>query len=91
MSDKPDWLDLESIIPLVSGKGGRDAEQITGLSADSIKRHYPQFVKQLSKRRRGIKLRHALEIADGQPRAEGQQRAPRRRARPVQAEIQSEM
>jgi hypothetical protein len=81
MSDKPDWLDLESIIPLVSGKGGRDAEQVTGLSADSIKRHYPQFVKQLSKRRRGIKLRHALQIADeGQP-----QRSPRRRATVIQS------
>jgi hypothetical protein len=65
MTDKPNWLDLESVIPLQTIKGGRDAKQITGLSADTIKRRYPEYVKKLSARRRGIKLRHALEIAEG--------------------------
>jgi hypothetical protein len=85
MNNKPDWMDLESIIPLATTKGGRDAEQITGLSADTIKRRFPEYVKQLSERRRGIKLRHALEIADGQPRK------PRRRNTAVQHETQSEI
>jgi hypothetical protein len=37
-------------------------------------------VKQLSPRRQGIKLRHALQIAD-----EGQSRSPRRRAIAIQS------
>jgi hypothetical protein len=87
MSDTPDWFDLESIIPLKTTVGGkRDAERIAGVSADTIKREYPQYVKQLSKRRCGIKLRDALKIAEGQS-----QRSPRRRARPDQPETQPEI
>jgi hypothetical protein len=65
MNNKPGWLELESIIPLESTKGQRCAEQITGLSSDTIKRRFPKFVRRLSERRVGIKLRHALEIANG--------------------------
>ena len=61
----PTWIELESILPLKSSKGERDAEQISGLCADTIKSRFPQYVKRLSERRLGIKLRHALEIANG--------------------------
>ncbi len=87
MNDKPNWLDLKSIIPLKTTTGGRrDAEQITTLGADTIKREYPEYVVKLSKRRLGIKLRHALEIADGQPREPR-----RRRSTAIQHETQSEI
>lgn len=67
MSDKPTWLELEANIPLKTTVAGKklDGERVAGISADTIKREYPQYVKQLSKRRVGIKLRHALEIANG--------------------------
>jgi len=65
MDDKPGWLDLESILPLETTTGKRDTRQITGLSADTLKRRYPKFVMKLSPGRYGMKLRHALQIADG--------------------------
>jgi hypothetical protein len=42
------------------------AEKITNLSAETIKRRYPQYVRRLSARREGIKLRDALAIAEGE-------------------------
>ena len=66
---QPDWIDLESVLPLKSRsskkKGERDAATITGLSADTLKRRYPERIKHLSERRLGMKLRDALAIADG--------------------------
>jgi hypothetical protein len=56
---KPTWLELERVIPL------GEAEQITNLSSDTIKRRYPDHVVRLSPRRVGIKLRSALAIASG--------------------------
>jgi hypothetical protein len=61
----PDWLDLESIVPLRDRSRERDAERITSLSADTIKRRYPDLIKQLSDRRYGLKLRDVLAIAGG--------------------------
>jgi hypothetical protein len=61
----PTWVELESVIPLKSSTGKRNAEQITSLSEDTLKRRYAKYIKNLSDRRRGMKLRHALEIADG--------------------------
>ena len=55
----PTWLELESVRPL------RDVEEITSLPPDTIKRRYPNLVVQLSARRVGMKLRHALAIANG--------------------------
>lgn len=55
----PTWLELESV------KLMAEAEQITTLSADTIKRRYPDWVVRLSPRREGIKLRHILQIAGG--------------------------
>jgi hypothetical protein len=62
---KPTWLELESVIPLRSSTKERDAERITSLSEDTLKRRFPDLIKQLSDRRRGIKLRDALAIANG--------------------------
>jgi hypothetical protein len=53
----PSFLELESVqrMPVVA--------RITSLSADTLKRQYPEFVVHLSERRVGMKLKHALEIA----------------------------
>jgi hypothetical protein len=62
MSNKdqaPSWLELESVQKM------QQAEQITSLSPDSLRRLYPHLVVKLSERRDGIKLRHCLEIANG--------------------------
>jgi hypothetical protein len=75
LHSKPSWLDLESVIPLErrkrrSGSGKEDdrrsVEEITNLSHDTLRRRFPKLIKKLSDRRRGMKLRDALEIADGQ-------------------------
>lgn len=56
----PTWLQLESVLPLAP-----DVEDVTSLSRDTLERRYPQFIVQLSPRRKGMKLRHALKIASG--------------------------
>jgi hypothetical protein len=56
----PSWLELESIKPLA------ECEKITSLSADSLRRTYGHLIVHLSGRRRGMKLRHVLQIAAGQ-------------------------
>lgn len=63
-SAKPNWLQLESVIPL-GGEKEPNVEKITSLSPDSIKRDYANKVVRLSARRLGMKLKHALEIAAG--------------------------
>jgi hypothetical protein len=55
----PPWLDRESVKPM------RVVEQITSLSAMSLRRRYPHLIVKLSERRDGMKLKHALAIADG--------------------------
>jgi hypothetical protein len=77
-SKPPSWLDLESVIPLREPKSRkkkqereaererRSAEEITGLSEDTLKRRYPDRIKQLSTRRCGMKLRDAIAISNGQ-------------------------
>jgi hypothetical protein len=62
---RPTWLEMESVIPLRSSVKEHDAERITSLSEDTLKRRYPDLIKTLSDRRRGMKLKHALAIADG--------------------------
>ena len=59
----PSWLELESIIPLEAEPGVTSVETITTLSAETQRREYPEFVIQLSPRRQGMKLKHALRIA----------------------------
>jgi hypothetical protein len=58
--DRPSWIELESVLPPPK------VEEITSLSWDTVVRVYPDKIVDLSPRRRGVKLRHALEIADGQ-------------------------
>lgn len=60
LDHKPTWLELESVKPLV------EAEKITDLSRDTIKREYPKYVVKLSSRREGMKLRHILAITTGE-------------------------
>jgi hypothetical protein len=60
----PSWIELESVqkMPVV--------EKITSLSSDTIRRKYGDYVVKLSARRDGMKLKHALAIANGTaPRA----------------------
>ena len=40
-----------------------EAERLSGTSADTLKRAYPQWVLQISERRLGMRVAHALLIA----------------------------
>jgi hypothetical protein len=55
----PPWLELESVKKMTL------VEKITSLSAETIRRVYPEYVVKLSPRRDGMKLKHALAIANG--------------------------
>jgi hypothetical protein len=57
----PSWIELESVRKL------DEAEQITTLSRETLKRRYPQWVVKLSARREGMQLKHILAIASGEP------------------------
>lgn len=71
----PSYIDLESVHPLSRSSRRnkrrkeederRSVEEITSLSADTIKREHADKVVHLSERRLGMKLRHALAIAGG--------------------------
>ena len=73
-SKPPSWLDLESVIPLEKPKRRsnikederRSAEEITNLSGDTLRRRHRDKIIKLSDRRRGMKLRVALAIANGE-------------------------
>jgi hypothetical protein len=56
----PTWLELESVKPL------NEAEKITTLSTETLERRYPKYVVKLSPRRKGIKLKHILQITTGE-------------------------
>jgi hypothetical protein len=63
------------------------AEQVTGLSADTLKRRYPDYIRDLSDRRLGMLLGDALDIAAGkiQPKSmEGKCKGTRRDEPPSQ-------
>ena len=67
------WQELERVLPL------REAQKLTSVSRYSLVRNYPQYVVQVSPRRRGIKLKHALAIteqtlASRPPKAKGRSR-----------------
>ena len=55
----PTWIELQSNIGL------EKAGKITGLSVESLERHFSKYIKQLTTRRRGMQLKHALGIANG--------------------------
>ena len=64
------YVELESLIRpradrVAALDDSRTAEEITGLSADTLKRTYPHLLVRPSERRVCIKLRSALAIADG--------------------------
>jgi hypothetical protein len=60
-------LAMERVVPLESDKADKEtARLITSLSADALKRNYPQYIVQLSPRREGMKIKHALKIAAGE-------------------------
>jgi hypothetical protein len=58
-TDRPTWLELESVLPMPK------AESVTSLSEDTLERRYPHLIVKLSPRRKGMKLKHALAIANG--------------------------
>ena len=65
-----DPIRLRSIIPLRKPKRPArvevlSAEEITGLSEDTLKRRFPHLIRQLSDRRRGMQLGDAITIANG--------------------------
>ncbi len=47
-------LELERIIPI------DQAARLRGMSRDTFKRNFPHLILQISPRRRGVKLKHAL-------------------------------
>jgi hypothetical protein len=56
-------LELLKVLPF-KGKGvsGRSVEEVSGLSRDSVERHYPDWIIDLSPRRRGMRTIHALLV-----------------------------
>jgi hypothetical protein len=66
-SDRPPtYLELESVKVLP------EAERMTTLSVDTLKRRYPDRIVRLSPRREGMKLRDILAIASGSQKKEAQ-------------------
>jgi hypothetical protein len=51
---KPTWVELERIVSL------QQAARLKGVSVDTLKRRYAHLIINLSPRRRGMKLKHAL-------------------------------
>jgi hypothetical protein len=67
MKASKDW-EMERVLPLTStskNRTGPTAEDVTSLSADTLRRRYPDLIRRVSPRRIGIKMRDALTIANG--------------------------
>jgi hypothetical protein len=56
---EPSWLELERACPI------SEVAELTSLSPDTIERNYAHLIVKTSPRRKAMKLRHALAIADG--------------------------
>jgi hypothetical protein len=54
---QPSWTELHRVVDL------KEASRLSGLSVDSIKRHHSDKIIGLSPRRRGMRVRHALMLA----------------------------
>jgi hypothetical protein len=54
--DKPTWVELDRVVSLPE-----DAE-LKAISVDTLKRRYAHLIINLSPRRRGMKLKHALGL-----------------------------
>lgn len=62
----PTWLQLESVIPLeTEQKGVTSVRTVTSLTAETVAVKFPELIIKLTERRRGMKLKHALQIAEG--------------------------
>jgi hypothetical protein len=67
----PDDIQLQRILHLRTPKRRSQrelppsVEEITGLSRDSLRRHYGHLIVDLSERRQGMSLGNALAIAAG--------------------------
>ena len=59
------YIELESVLPLEAPEGKPSVRAITSLSADAFAEHYADYVVQLTPKRRGAKVKHALAVADG--------------------------
>ena len=59
-AERPRWLELERVLTIA------EAEELTGLSRDSLTRHHREKIGELSPRRIGMKLKDALAIARGE-------------------------
>jgi len=57
-ADRLQWIELQRIAPLA------EAARLSGLSIDSLKRHHRAKFIQLSDRRFGMRVAHALMLAD---------------------------
>ena len=63
---KPDWLDLETNVQLESkDKTKRTVVSITGVSRDTLDRHFSHLINKPSPGRCTMKMRHVLGIANG--------------------------
>jgi hypothetical protein len=62
----PSFFELEAAIPLEARPPAVSGKSLTSLSSRTLGRAYPHLIIQLSGRRKGIKLRHALQIAAGE-------------------------
>ena len=59
--DKPQWPDSLALDRVASMA---EAEEFTSLSKDTLKRRYPDLIEQLSPRRRGMRVRNLIKIAN---------------------------
>jgi hypothetical protein len=66
---EPTWLERRQVLKLsTKSKKPRKlptVEEITSLSADTVKRKYPDRIKHLSEHRLGMTLGDALDITEG--------------------------
>jgi hypothetical protein len=77
----PTWRELESIKPLA------EVEKITSLGRDTLQRCFPHLIVDLSPRRKGMKLKFALAIADGTAPARPRP-GPSRRTRNIECSVE---
>jgi hypothetical protein len=54
--DRPNWIELERVITL------KEAAELKSISVDTLKRRYQHLIIELSPRRRGMKVKHALGL-----------------------------
>lgn len=61
-------LEGERVIPLTTTRKDREiltVKDLTSLSADALKKNYPELIVKVSEKRLGMKLKNALAISNG--------------------------